>query len=57
MIEDGVFIYIQKSSNFKIRNDLNANNKDLELLSVRILSEKGRNASFNVLYKPLNGQI
>ena len=52
-----VSIDIQKSLNFKIRNDLNVSNKDLESLSVEVLSEKESNASFSALYKPPYCQI
>ena len=54
---DGVSVYIHKSVNFKIRNDLNVNNKDRVSLSVEIWSDKERNALVNVLYRPPNGQI
>ena len=47
-----VSIYIHKSLNFKIRNDLNVNNKDIESLSVEILYDKDCNTLFNVLYRP-----
>ena len=45
----GVSIYILKSLNFKIRKYFNVNNKDIESLSVEILSDKERNTLFNAL--------
>ena len=44
----GVSIHIHKLFNFEIRNDLNVNNKDIESLSVEILSDKERNTLFNI---------
>ena len=53
----GVSIYIHKDFEFKIRNDLSINCKDVESLGVELLHDKKKNALFNVLYRPPNGQI
>ena len=41
---------------FKIRNDLIINSKDIELIGVELWYEKSRNALFNVVYRPYNGK-
>ena len=53
----GVSVYIHKNFEFKIRNDLSINSKDIESVSVELLHEKRRNALFNVVYRPPNGKI
>ena len=53
----GVSIYIHKGFEFKIRNDLSINCKDVESLGVELLHDKKKNNLFNVLYRPPNGQI
>ena len=53
----GVSIYIQKDFEFKIRNDLSINCKDVESIGVELLHDKKKNTLFNVLYRPPNGQI
>ena len=53
----GVSIYIHKDFEFKIRNDLSINCKDVESLGVELLHDKTKNTLFNVLYRPPNGQI
>ena len=53
----GVSIYIHKDFEFKIRNDLSINCKDVESLGVALLHDKKKNTLFNVLYRQPNGQI
>ena len=52
-----VSVYIHKNFEFKIRNDLSINIKDIEPIGVELLHEKRRNTFFNVVYKPPNGKI
>ena len=52
----GVSIYIHNSLKFKERSDLAINNKNIESLTLEILSEKTRNVLVNVLYRPPVGQ-
>ena len=52
----GVSIYIHNSLKFKKRPDLAINNKDIESLTLEILSDKTRNVLVNVLYRPPAGQ-
>ena len=52
----GVSIYIHNSLKFKERPDLAINNKDIESLTLEILSDKTRNVLVNVLYRPPAGQ-
>ena len=42
---------------FKIRNDLSINCKDIKSVNIELLHEKGRNILLNVVYKPPNGKI
>ena len=53
----GVSIYIKKVFNFKIKDDLSINCKDVKSLCVELLFERKRNSLINVLYRPPNGQI
>ena len=53
----GVSIYIHKDFEFKIRNDLSINCKDVESLGVELLHDKKKSTLFNVLYRQPNGQI
>ena len=53
----GVSVYIDKNFEFKIRNDLSINSKDIESINVELLNEKRRNTLFNVVHKPPNGKI
>ena len=39
--EDKVSVYIHKNAEFKIRNDLNNDRKDIESVGVELLHEKG----------------
>lgn len=41
---------------FKIRNDLSINCKDINSVNMELLHEKGRNILLNVVYKPPNGK-
>ena len=52
----GVSIYIQNSLKFKERSDLSINNKDIESLTLEILSDKTRNVLVKVLYRPPIGR-
>ena len=45
-----VSIYIHENFSFKIRRDLSINCKNMEFLSVEIVSNTIRNTLFNVLY-------
>ena len=53
----GVFIYVHKTFDFKVRSDLSMNNKDIESISTEINTNKKRNTLVNILYRPPNGQI
>ena len=53
----GVSVYIHTNFEFKIRNDLSINSKDIESIGVELLYEKRRNTLFNVVYRPPNGKI
>ena len=53
----GVSVYIHKNFEFKIRNDLSINSKDIESISGELLYEKRRNTLFNVICRPPNGKI
>ena len=53
---DGVSIYIKKVLNFKIKDDLSINCKDVASLCIELLFENKRNTLINVLYRPPNGQ-
>ena len=55
--ESGVSVYIHKHFEFKIRNDLRINCKDIESIGVGLLHEKRRNTLFNVVYRPPYGKI
>ena len=52
----GVSIYIHNFLKFKERSDLSINNKDIESLTLEILSDKTRDVLVNVLYRPPVGQ-
>ena len=52
----GVSIYIHSSLKFKERPDLSIISKDIETLTLEILSDKTRNILVNVLYRPPVGQ-
>ena len=53
----GVSVYIHKNFEFKIRNDLSINSKDIESIGVELLCEKMRNTLCNVIYRPPNSKI
>ena len=53
----GCSVYIHKNFEFKIRNDLSINSKDIESIGVELLCEKRRNTLFNVIYRPPNSKI
>ena len=54
----GILIFIKKEFNFKFKDDLSINCKDVESLCVELLLENKHNTLINnVLYRPLNGQI
>ena len=53
----GVSIYIKKELNFKVKDDLSINCKDVESPCVKLLFENKHNTLINVLYRPPNGQI
>ena len=55
--EGGISIYIKKVLNFKIKDDLSINCKDVESLCIELLFKNKRNTLINVLYRPPNGQI
>ena len=52
----GVSIYINKALNFKTKDDLSINCKDVESLCIKLLLENKRNTLINILYRPPNGQ-
>ena len=53
----GVCIYIHDSYKFKIREDLSINCKDLESLSVEVLTNNRKNFIVTSSYRPPNGDI
>ena len=53
---DGISIHIKKVLNFKIKDDLSINCKDVESLCIELLFENKRNTLIYVLYRPYNGQ-
>ena len=42
--------------NFKTKDDLSINCKDVESLCIKLLLENKRNTLINILYRPPNGQ-
>ena len=54
--EGGISIYIKKVLNFKIKDDLSINCKDVESLCIELLFENKCNTLMNVLYRPPNGK-
>ena len=52
----GVSIYIKEVLNFKIKDDLSINCKDVESLCIELLFENKRNTLISFLYRPPNGQ-
>ena len=50
-----VSVYIHNSLNLKTRPDLSVNCRDIESLTLEIISEKTRNIIGSVLYRPPNG--
>ena len=54
----GVSVYIHKNFEFKVRNDLSINSKDIESINVELLYKKGGTLYlFNVVYRPPNDKI
>ena len=53
----GVSVYIHNSFNVKTRSDLSTNYRDIESLTLEIISEKTRNTIVSVLYRPPNGHF
>ena len=53
----GVSVYIHNSFNVKTRSDLSTNCRDIESLTLEIISEKTRNTIVSVLYRPPNGHF
>ena len=54
----GVSIFIDKSYDFKIRNDLCVNSNSIESLSIEILNDnKTKNIILNVTYRPPEGDL
>ena len=53
---DGISIYIHSSITFKERPDLSIISKEIEMLTLEILSDKTRNILVNVLYRLPVGQ-
>ena len=49
-------VYIHKNFEFKVRNDLSINSKDIESIDVELLYEKRKNTLFNVVSRPPNGK-
>ena len=49
-------IYTKKVLNFKIKDDLSINCKDVESLCIELLFENKSNTLINVLYRPPNGE-
>ena len=52
----GVSVNIHKNFEFKIKNDLSINNKDIELIGAEPLHEKRRKTLINVVCRPPNGR-
>ena len=53
----GVFVYIHNSLKFKSTPDLSTNCRDIESLTLEIISEKTHNTIVSVLYRPPNGHL
>ena len=53
----GMSLYIHISLNFKTRPDLSTNCRDIDSVTLEIISEKKRNIIVSVLYKPPNGHL
>ena len=53
----GVFVYIHNSLKFKSTTDLSTNCRDIESLTLEIISEKTHNTIVSVLYRPPNGHL
>ena len=53
----GVSVYIDNSLNFKTRSELSTNCRNIELLALKIISEKTRNTIVDVQYRPSNGHF
>lgn len=48
----GISVYVHKTFDLKTRPDLNVNYKDVEAITVEIVSNKRRNTLINILYRP-----
>ena len=53
----GVSVYIHKNFEFKIRNDLSINSKDIESIGVEFISNKHIYKHLNFMHKFINNQI
>ena len=50
-------VYFHNSLNFKTRADVSINSKDVESVTLEIVSERVRNSTVNILYRPRNGHF
>ena len=50
--EDGICIYIHKSLEFNVRDDINVSNESVQTLSIEILNKKLRNIALAAAFHP-----
>ena len=53
----GIVIFIRDLLLYKLRNDLSINCEDIESLFIEILNSQTRNIIFNLIYRPLDGDL
>ena len=53
----GIVIFIRDLLLYKLRNDLSINCEDIESLFTEILNSQTRNIIFNLIYRPLDGDL
>ena len=53
----GIVIFLRDLLLYKLRNDLSINCEDIESLFIEILNSQTRNIIFNLIYRPLDGDL
>ena len=53
----GISVYIHKIFEFRIRNELSINCKDIESIDAELLHKNRKNTLFNVVYRPRKSKI
>ena len=51
----GVLIYVKKSIQYKVRNDLSVSDKNTEILTIEIINKETKNILLSCVYKPPTG--